>query len=460
MRPWEERADNKADMDIRHTAFWQSIQGIFPENEGRERQTGGCSRGRLCSQAQFLDRLETSARRARRNKEYVLLALLQFAQDREWLGENTGVEPVELLICRVSSCIRASDSLCDLGGARFALLLDDVREPSAVPMVIEKLNATLTGTSRTDCRTRRPNLNLGASLFPAGDMPVSDIWLHTEAALEQAIAAGPGGYSISPMVTGRTAMERFELSRDLYKAYRNNELETVYQPIVDYADKRVHAFEVLLRWRHPVRGCLYPETFLPLLEESGLIVPVGEWLLNQACGMARKLLDDGHAALRVCVNVSSRQLADRGFLLTVLDALYDAGLDPHVLQLEFSERVLAKDAELVRQIMPELKNAGVRLAIDHFGASEAPLAELVRLPINLIKLDRSLVTRLVDDAVSQAIASGTMALARATGMAVAAVGVEQHVQASILKDLGCCEVQGWYYSHPVPGGEISALLDS
>jgi EAL domain-containing protein (putative c-di-GMP-specific phosphodiesterase class I)/GGDEF domain-containing protein len=447
-------------MDIRHTAFWQSIQSIFPKIDTDERQPAGYGNRRLCSRVQFLDRLETSSRRARRNKAYVVLILAQFVPDGECLGDNAGGEPAELLICRLSSCIRASDSLCDLGGARFAILLDDVREPSAVPMVIEKLYATLTAASRAASRVRWPRPNLGASLFPVGDMPVSHIWRQTEAALEQAIAAGPGGYNISPMVTGRTAMERFELSRDLYKAYRNNEFETVYQPIVDNADKRVHAFEVLLRWRHPVRGCLYPDSFLSLLEESGLIVPVGEWLLHQACGMARKLLDDGHTTLRVCVNVSSRQLADRGFLLAVLDALYDAGLDAHRLQLEFSERVLTRDTDLLQLILPELKNAGIKLAIDHFGAGKAPLSELVRLPINLIKLDRSLVTRVADDAVSQTIAAGTLAVAKATGMLVAAVGVEQQLQASILEKLGCCEVQGRYYSQPVPGGEVSALLHS
>jgi EAL domain-containing protein (putative c-di-GMP-specific phosphodiesterase class I) len=446
-------------MDIRHTEFWQSIQSIFPKIDTDERQAPGCGNGRLCSRVQFLDRLDTSARRARRNKEYVVLILVQFVTGEECLGDSAA-ESAELLICRVSSCIRASDSLCDLGGARFAILMDDVREPSAVPMVIEKLNATLTGAFRAASRVRWPRPNLGASLFRAGDMPVSQLWLQTEAALERAIAAGPGGYSISPLVTGRTAMERFELSRDLYKAYRNNEFETVYQPIFDNADKCVHAFEVLLRWRHPVRGCLYPDSFLSLLEESGLIVPVGEWLLHQACGMAKKLLEGGHGAIRVCVNVSSRQLEDRGFLLAVLDALYDTGLEPHRLQLEFSERLLSRDTGLLQLMLPELKNAGVKLAIDHFGAGAAPLAELVRLPINLIKLDRSLVTGVADDAVSQTIAAGTLAVAKATGMLVAAVGVEQQLQASILEKMGCCEAQGRYYSHPVPVGEVSALLHS
>lgn len=447
-------------MEIRRTAFWRSIQSIFMEDESHEGQAGWGARNRSCSRAQFLDRLETSARRARRNKDYVLLILLQFAQAAEGLAQVTPEESVELLICRVSNCIRASDSLCDLGGARFALLLDDVREPSAAPIIIEKLSATLTGATRAGSGIRRLSLNLGASLFPSGDMSVSHLWLHTEAVLEDAIAAGPRVCSLSPMVAGRTAMQRFELCRDLHKAFRNNEFEAVYQPIINYADNRAHACEVLLRWRHPERGCLYPEAFLPLLEESGLIVPVGEWLLNEACGMARKLLDDGHTGLRVCVNVSPRQLADRGFLLAVLDALYDAGLDPQVLQLEFPEQVLAVDPELIQRVLPELKNAGIKLAIDRFGAGEAPLAELIRLPIGLIKLDRSLVTGLSDNAVSQAITSGTVALAKATGMLVAAVGIEQQLQADILERLGCCEVQGRYYSPPVPGGDVSLLLQA
>jgi EAL domain-containing protein (putative c-di-GMP-specific phosphodiesterase class I) len=180
--------------------------------------------------------------------------------------------------------------------------------------------------------------------------------------------------------------------------------------------------------------------------------------LNRACHTARELLDNGHTALRVCVNISSRQLADRGFLLSVLDALYDAGLDPHSLQLEFSEQVLIKDTELVRRVLPELNAVGVRLAVDHFGGNETSLAELVRLPINLIKLDRALVNRLPDDAVSRAIAVGTMALAAATDMLVAAVGVEQQRQDAVLEQIGCCEAQGGLYFKPVSGGEISALL--
>jgi EAL domain-containing protein (putative c-di-GMP-specific phosphodiesterase class I) len=448
-------------MDIRQAGFWPDIESIFPQRVHDQRSVGDSDRGsRLCRYHQFMDRLETSARRARRHGKYALLIMLQFAVTKNQHKNSQAGSRFELLIFRVSSCLRSSDSLCDLGESRFAILLDDLKEPSAVPMVIEKLNTTLTGPFKADSGTRWVQPSFGASLFPMENISAGQIWLDTEAALERAIAAGAGGYSISPIVTGQDAMERFELSKDLYRAFRSDEFEISYQPIIDLAENRICAFEGLLRWRHPVRGCLSPRTFLPLLEESGLIVPVGEKLLKQACHMARGLLNEGHEPLRVCINISARQLTDSGFLLSVLDALYEAGLEPSLLQLEFSESVLSRNREELQRIFPELRNAGVRLAIDHFGTGDAPLAELVRLPVNLIKLDHSLVSRLVEDPVSQAIASGTMALAATAGMAVAAVGVEQRLQGSVLEKMGCCEAQGYYYSHPLSAPEISAVLNA
>jgi len=450
-------------MDIRHTAFWQDIEALFQEPGwlGTGCEADSANHSRLCSYAQFVDRLGHALRRARRNREYVLLILLQFgqAQGERSSGGVDAVDPGELLVCRMSSCIRANDSVCELGQGRFAMLLEDVREPSAAPMVIEKLNATLLGHPWAERRHGHVQPHLGVSLFPAADLPPGQIWLHAEAALEQATALGPGCYSISPAVTGQTAMERFELSTDLYKGYRNDEFDVVYQPVVGIAGKRVRALEVLLRWQHPARGCLSPRVFLPLLEESGLIVPVGERLLNRACRLAGRLMDEGAAAFRVCVNISARQLVDRGFLLMVLDALYDTGLAPQALQLEFPETALTNESQLLGRLLPELKSTGVRLAVDQFGTGKVPLAELLGLPLNLIKLDPSLVNGLLDDAVSQAIVSGTVALAGSAGMAVAAVGVEQPLQAEVLEKLGCCEVQGRHYAYPVPAAELGTTMN-
>lgn len=447
-------------MDIRQAGFWPDIADIFLRqiHDTRSADEPGTS-NRLCRYHQFTDRLEISARRAKRQGKYVGLILLHFAAAKERLDVGRSGRQLELLLCRVSSCLRSSDSVCDLGGSRFAILLDDIKEPSVLPMVIEKLDATLMGRFKAGSQASGFRLNFAASLFPKEDIPVAQIWRDTAAALERAITAGAGGYSISPMATGQDAMERFELSKDLYKAYRNNEFEISYQPIMDFAENRMCAFEGLLRWRHPVRGSLAPDVFLPLLEESGLIVPVGERLLKQACLLASGLINEQRENLRVCINVSARQLTDGGFLLSVFDALYEAGLDPSLLQLEFSETVLIQNREVLQRVLPELKNAGVQLAIDRFGTGDAPLTELVRMPVNLIKLDPSLVNRIVEDPVSQVIATGTLALARVAQMSVAAVGVEQGVQVSVLERMGCCEAQGRYFSRPLSALEITAAFE-
>jgi EAL domain-containing protein (putative c-di-GMP-specific phosphodiesterase class I)/GGDEF domain-containing protein len=445
-------------VSTRDADFWRTIEQIFPPENERKSLHGFPGRGRrLSSYAHFMDRLALSAQRAQRHKHYVLLILLQLNPNKDRFVETLS-DAHELLIYRVSSCLRSEDSVCSLGGGRFALLLEHISEPAVVPLVLEKLFSTLSGPAAAGKDARWAEANVGASLFPVDGLAYERIWASAETALDQALKSEAGAYRIAPMVTGQAAMDRFELSKDLYKAHRNNEFETVYQPIMDLGQKRIRAVESLMRWQHPARGILGPESFLPLLEESGVIVPVGERVLKDTCTMLRGLLDEGCPPLRACVNISARQLADSGFVLSVLDALYDADLDPGLLQLEFSESVLANRPELMQRVLPELQNAGVRLALDQFGTGEAPLAELVRLPIDLIKIDRTLIENLLDDAVSQAITSGTLALANAAGMRVAAVGVEQRQQTGLLEKLGCSEAQGCIYSSPLSGSELRTLL--
>lgn len=436
-------------MNIRDTEFWREIEQLFA-NVGRAQAdparpgVGQC----LCVPEQLLSRLRVSRHRAERNNSYVLLVLIQPAQ----LGREGVVQ-----INRLGACLRASDSLCELHTGQLALLMDDVRDTAVIPLIVERLIATFAGVtaSRREPRYKKPYV--GVAVFPVDGLSDEAILASGQAALAKALEMEPGAYSLSPMVTGRAAMERFELSKDLYKAHRNNEFKIVYQPIVDLIDERIQAVEVFLRWQHPVHGSLAPELFLPMLEETGLIVPVGEQVLARACRFLAGM-PESHEGFRVCINISSRQLEDSGFLLSVLDALYDADLEPARLQLEFQESIMASRSRLVQRILPELHNVGVLLALDHFGTGDAPLAELARLPLDLIKLDRSLVEHIVDDTVSRAIATGTLALASAAGMQVAAVGVEQRLQTNVLECLGCREAQGRYYSHPLSGAKLRFML--
>jgi EAL domain-containing protein (putative c-di-GMP-specific phosphodiesterase class I) len=253
-------------------------------------------------------------------------------------------------------------------------------------------------------------------------------------------------------------MKEIELDRELHEAYQNREFRLVYQPVFTIDRERVSAVEAFIRWDHPQRGPQLPKSFLNRLEETGLIVSVGERVLQETCQFARDLLDEGHEGIRVCVNISARQLTDPGFLLCALDALYDAGLDPSLLQLEFSEETLASIPDVARQLLPDIRKARIRVAVDHFGSGSSSLAELIRLPVSLVKIDRRLVTTITDDPVASAITSGIFALAQGTGMDVAAVGVEAATQISVLNNMGCKEIQGNFLADVLTGSELEPWL--
>lgn len=222
-------------------------------------------------------------------------------------------------------------------------------------------------------------------------------------------------------------------------------------------DRKLVGFEALLRWQHEKHGALHPTDFLGLLEDSGLIVPVGEKVLQDACQFVREMQDSGDTGLRVCVNVSGRQLEDGGFILAMLDAIYDANIAPSSLQIELSEQVLKNHAGTLSRLFPEMCNAGVRVAIDHFGVTDLPLEALLRLPVSLLKIDQSLVKGVADDAVAQATMSGAMQLARRAGVDVAAVGVEADAQLGVLNSMGFKEAQGRLLAPPRPA---SSFLDA
>jgi EAL domain-containing protein (putative c-di-GMP-specific phosphodiesterase class I) len=436
-------------MNIRETGFWDDIEKLFMNNSLEVASMPRSGIGHcLCTPGQLLSRLRISRHRAERNNSYVLLVLIQPVQ----AGRQRPVQ-----IKRLAACLRASDSLCELDTGQLALLMDDVTDTAFIPLIVERLIAIFAGVRTSNGAVRYSRPYVGATVFPIEGMSDEEILASSEAALAQALEMEPGAYSLSPMVTGRAAMERFELGKDLHKAHRKNEFEVVYQPIVNLIDQRIHAVEVFLRWFHPAHGSLAPELFLPLLEETGLIVPVGEQVLASTCRLLADMPDScGH--FRACINISSRQLEDSGFLLSVLDALYDADLDPTRLQLEFQEGIMVKQSRLLQRILPELHSLGVQLALDHFGTGDAPPMELARLPIDWLKLDRTMVENIVDDTVSQAIATGAMALASAAGMQVAAVGIERQLQSSMLERLGCCEAQGHYYSHTLSAAELRSML--
>lgn len=435
-------------MNIRDAEFWGDLEQLFSKTCRSKPEAVRVGAGRcLCKSEQLLSRLRVSRYRAERNNTYSLLVLIQPVK-----ADEQAVQ-----VNRLCACFRGSDSLCELETGQLVLLMDDVRDTANIPLILERLLAMYPGVKTGGHRAHYSRPFVGATVFPVDGLSDEEIFASSEAALARAEEMGPGAYSLSPVSAGRVAMERFELNKDLYKAHRNNEFGVFFQPVINLKSQRVHAVEALLRWQHPVHGSLAPELFLPMLEESGLIVPVGERVLAEACQLLAGLPENGKE-FRACMNISARQLEDSGFLLSVLDALYDADLAPASLQLEFHESILVSKTRLAKRILPELHSVGVKLALDHFGTGDAPLGEIARLPIDLIKLDRSLVESIVGDSVSRAIASSALALASVADMQVAAVGVEQIQQTSLLQQLGFGEAQGHYFYQPLSSAELRLLL--
>jgi len=444
-------------MNIREASFWKDIEPIFQGGEGESDGLPSYNVGsKYCDYRVLIDRCEHGLQRAARSGRGVMLLMIQFRKTSNRPGEND-VEATDLACQRVCSCLRSSDSVCRLEDGRVAILMEDVTEPAQAVLVIEKLHAAITPSLCIADTRVELGLCVGVAFHPLDRGNAQQLWRSVRLRVRQAFEDSRGTVGFPHVVAGHAAMEYYKVIRELHKAYRNDEFAMVYQPVFDMDGHTLVGLEALLRWRHGQRGELHPSAFLGLLEDSGLIVPVGESVLHDACQFVRQMQEAGHVGVRVCVNVSGRQVEDSGFILAILDAVYDAGITPDSLQLELSGQVLAGYADTLLRLLPEIRRAGVRVAVDHFGVTELSLADLVRLPVSLIKVDRSLVGGIVDDAVAQAVVSGATAFARGAGIDVAAVGVETDIQLGVLGSMGCKEVQGRWLSPPKPA---SGFLDT
>lgn len=356
------------------------------------------------------------------------------------------------------SSLRSSDSVWIWGEGRLAVLVDGLRDSSDGPLVAGKIHDILRNPYAGQLGSGFVQAWSGASVFRLDANASEYWWCLARSELRRALQASAGTCCFCGLVNGRTLMAQVDLIKEAYQAYRNQQFSIAYQPIFGMQAERITGVEALLRWQHPQQGLLDPRTVIASLEESGLIVPLGEWILNEACQVARKLSQKTSSPMRVCVNVSARQLADPGFLLTVLDAVYDADIEADRLQLECPAEVIERHSRSLRTTLLELAHAGVRIAVDQFGGGKTVLTALLDLPVTLIKIDRALVGGVADNAVSRAIASSTLAMANAAGMSVAAVGVEDQVQMRVLRQMGCSEAQGYVLSRPRAAADLLSWL--
>jgi diguanylate cyclase (GGDEF)-like protein/PAS domain S-box-containing protein len=369
------------------------------------------------------------------------------------LGHEAGDRLLGAVAERLRGVLRPADVIARFGGDEFTVLLADVADEDAAVGVVDRLACALRAPIVLDGEQRFVTASVGLSI--AGDEDPQALLRDADAAMYRAKAQGKGRHVVFDSSMRRAAVERLELEAALRHAVEREELVLLYQPLVALPDGRVKGTEALLRWDHPVHGRITPDRFIPLAEQTGLIVPIGAWVVHEACREAVTWPDH----LTVAVNVSTRQLGTTDLADVVADALACSGLEPERLCLEITETALLSDVDGVTATLASLKALGVRLAIDDFGVGHASLLHLRRLlPVDQLKIDKSFVDGIVHDAEDSAIVTGVVRLAQSLGLEAVAEGVETAEQAALLDAMGCPSAQGFLFARPLEPDGLRELL--
>jgi len=363
-----------------------------------------------------------------------------------------------LLAQRLLQVVREADTVARLGGDEFALLLAEVADSEDVGMVAAKILKHVAEPLWVDNREVLLTASLGISLYPQDSTDAVTLIRNADLAMYRAKKDGRNSFSFYDPEMNLRVQETLELETDLRQALDREEFLLHYQPKVDLASGAVIGCEALVRWRHPRRGLVPPNDFIPLAEETGLIVPLGAWVLREACRQTRLWKDQGLPPVSVAVNLSARQFRQGDLLQLVADVLAETGLDAHLLDLELTESTVMDNPLKAGKTMLELKKLGVGLSLDDFGTGYSSLNYLRRFPVDCLKIDRSFIRDVVDDPSGASVVTSVISIAHNLGMAAVAEGVENEDQLSFLASCGCDTYQGYFFSRPVPVEDFVALL--
>ncbi len=425
----------------------------------------------LPNRGRFLEELDGVLSRARpggtRNCAVLQVGMDRFKQINDALGYSAGDRVLKELGARIRVYLNGTDggapatactSVARTGGDEFAVLLPHAVSRDEVAQLAAGLRACMAEPMTHFGDSLYVTASVGAALAPEHGQDVDTLLAHAGQALSYAKRRGGDGVEVYSDEIDSWARERLELERDLRAAAAGNALHLEYQPKVDVATGRVLGAEALLRWKHPVRGPVGPGEFIPLAEETGLIVPIGAWVLREACREAGAWHRRGLGDLRVAVNVSARQFQHSNLDQVVACALEQGGLPPRCLTVEVTESLLMEDPEEAARTLNALKDLGVQISVDDFGTGYSSLAYLKRFNVDELKVDRSFVREIPGDEDDAAIVTAVLAMARSLGLKVVAEGVETPAQLAFLTRLGCDQFQGFLFSRAVPSAEFTALV--
>jgi diguanylate cyclase len=390
----------------------------------------------------------------------LLLDLDRFKQINDSLGHHAGDTVLKEISARLSQAVRDIDTVARIGGDEFVIVVSPHAPREEAAAVAERLKEALRTPLAISGVDIHVTASVGIALYPQDGTSADSLLVHADAAMYCAKQRGRNNVQWFSRQMDEATLERFSLESDLHEALRRGQLELFYQPKADVATGEVHSAEALVRWRHPKRGLILPETFIPLAEATGLIHEIGTWVLEEACRQCVEWQRAGLPTLRVAVNVSAAQFRRGDLLDIVRRSLKETGLGPEHLEIELTESSVMTDPEDSAAMLEELSRMGVVVSVDDFGTGYSSISYLRRFPIDKLKIDRAFVRDLSTRAEDASIVRAIVSLAHSLRLKVVAEGVESPEQLEFLKTLGCDQYQGFHFSPPVPAREFSDLLRS
>jgi diguanylate cyclase (GGDEF)-like protein len=418
----------------------------------------------LPNRALFMDRLRRAILRTKRQENYrfavLFLDLDGFKVVNDSLGHASGDQLLIAIGRRLEQGMRRGDTLTRLGGDEFAILADDISDVQDAAHLADRVRNELKAPFNLGGHEVFATASIGIALGTKDRQCPEDLLRDADTAMYHAKAQGKERHVVFDQAMHTSVVERLRLETDLRRALERREFQVHYQPICVLATGQIAGFEALLRWEHQERGWISPSSFVPLAEETGLILPIGLWVLRAACQQLHEWQSSGpeHRALLMSVNLSSKQLMDPNIVAQIEQVLQETGVSPEHLKLEITESVIMEHPPSAAEVLQQLKDRGIQLSLDDFGTGYSSLSYLHRFPLDVLKVDRSFVNRLDGEDGDPVIVQTIVALAHNLGMQVIAEGVESAGQVERLRAMGCLYGQGYYFSPPVAGEFAGALL--
>jgi diguanylate cyclase (GGDEF)-like protein len=407
-------------------------------------------------------RLEQSIAEAARNGRSVAVLFIdldRFKTINDTLGHHVGDRLLIEVARRLRQTVRSSDTVARIGGDEFVVVLPALEAPGVAAMVAGSILEALAPPYQLEGRVLRSTPSIGVSIYPQDSGDVGTLMKYADTAMYHAKALGRNGVQFFSSQLNQAATERLDIERQLRDGLRDGQLVLHYQPRRDRAGRAARV-EALIRWNRPGHGLQLPGRFLPIAEESELIVSVGEWVLAAVVRQLRSWLDSGFSPPSVAINLSARQLRVANLAEGIAQTLAAAAVPPQLLEFEVTEGIVRENPERAARLFGELRNTGIALAIDNFGAGNSSLTSLKGMPLDFLKIDRSLVAEMTQGGNDLGLVTGTIALAHNLGLKVVAQGVETAEQLGLLIRAGCDECQGFHVSRPLPPDALEAFLDN